>query len=435
MNGTGVGDGPRGLSPAFGVQSRMRLALATLSVIALAAGMVAAPPALPPITGELTGGFEALRIPTAPGVRWRVELKAGAAPGDRRAELQLEAAGLALTADVELRSLHAGAWTLRETRIEAGTWFAAVASQLGPAVAGLKVDGVLTLSGAGEFDGGRISGRFAFVWLDGSVRNDAEGWWVEGIRARGAWKDLPGMVSDGPVEFTFQSASAAGIEMGKGEIIAQVDSAKQVRVTRARFEALDGRVEFRPFEVNPAQPDLKTEVRFAGVELSRLTALLPSVLANASGAVTGRMDVTWSQATGLRSANATFRPDAGPASVRLTPAPGFLTSRLPERMRERIDLLPAWLGPLRGLFSPVNPAYETLRAIEMGQMRLEVSTLEVTIDPSGDPQGRTARVVVQAQPAAERSVVESVRFEINVKGPLADLLRLGLEGRLKVSTR
>lgn len=413
----------------------MRLAFATWSVIALTAGLFAAPPALPPITGELTGVLEALRIPAAPGLRWWVELKAGAAPGDRRAELHLEAAGLALMADVELRSFHSGAWTLRQTRIEAGKWFAAVASQLGPALAGLKVDGVITLSGQGEFDGARVSGRLGFEWIEGSVRNDADGWAVEGIRARGAWKDLPGVVSDGPVEFTFRSAAAAGVEMGKGEIVALVDSAKRVRVTRARFEALDGQVEFSPFEVNPVQPDLKTEVRFAGVELSRLTAFLPSVLANASGAVTGRMDVTWSQAAGLRSANATFRPDAGPASVRLTPAPGFLTSRLPERVRERIDLLPAWLGPLRGLFSPVNPAYETLRAIEMGQMRLEVSTLEVTIDPSGDPQGRTARVVVQAQPAAERSVVESVRFEINVKGPLADLLRLGLEGRLKVSTR
>ena len=47
----------------------------------------------------------------------------------------------------------------------------------------------------------------------------------------------------------------------------------------------------------------------------------------------------------LTSAIGTLQSDtAASASIKLTPSPGLLTSRLPARMRERIDLLPAWFG-------------------------------------------------------------------------------------------
>jgi hypothetical protein len=143
------------------------------------------------------------------------------------------------------------------------------------------------------------------------------------------------------------------------------------------------------------------------------------------------MAVSWSAAAGVTAGDGRLQIAPGEvASLRLSVAPGFLTSKVPRRLA----LLPAWLGPIARAFSPENPAYETLRAIETGEMRLELNSLDVGLQPEGDPAGRTARVILTARPA-KTDVVESVRFEINVAGPLADVVRMGLEGRVNIHSR
>jgi hypothetical protein len=70
----------------------------------------------------------------------------------------------------------------------------------------------------------------------------------------------------------------------------------------------------------------------------------------------------------------------------------------------------------------------------MGETTLQIESLDIGLRPEGDPNGRTARVVLTAKPE-KRKEVESVRFEINVKGPLTDVLRFGIEHNLSLSAR
>jgi len=100
-----------------------------------------------------------------------------------------------------------------------------------------------------------------------------------------------------------------------------------------------------------------------------------------------------------------------------------LTARVPQYF----DLLPAWLGPLARWARPVNPAYAAMKSIELGQAELRVKTLDVLLTPDGDERGRSATVRLVAQPEQPGSAVKEVSFDVNVAGPLNEVLKLGID--------
>lgn len=389
-------------------------------------------PALPPLSGELGGDLTPLLIPGLPALHWKVSLREGTVPGERRAELTTEGPGLRARAEVHLTALGEGRWRLLEGQLDAARWFALLAPKFFPALTGAVVTGELAVTGEGTLHEGKFPGRVQIELQDGAIHDAANSWTVAGISWRGTLRQIPTLATDGPFKLTFREATIAGIALHDGAIELSIDANENIHVARATAAMLDGHVEVAPFDFPLAKPEMKSDVHFTAIEIKRLAAFLPPVLADATGKVSGRMAVGWSAAAGLSPGTGRLQIDPGAAaSLRLAPKPGFLTSRVPQRLA----LLPKSLGPLARMFSPINPAYETLRAIEMGEMRLEVDSLDVGLRPDGDPSGRTARVVLTARPAAKATAVESVRFEVNVSGPLADLLRLGLEGKIQVHAR
>ncbi len=389
-------------------------------------------PVLPPLSGELSGEVTSLQIPGLPPLRWQVILRAGSGAGTRIAELTANAPGLRARAEVQLTAFGEGTWRLLEGEVDAARWFALLAPKFFPALVDAVVTGTLAVSGEGTLHEGKLTGRTQLELRDGAIRDSASTWSVTGVALRGALQQLPALVSDEPFKFSFIAATVAGLDIRDGAIELSIDGNGQVQVARATAAMLDGHVEVTPFAFSLAKPELKSDVHFTAIEIERLAAFLPPVLADATGKVSGRMAVSWSAAAGLSPGSGRLQIDPGAAAtLRLAPKPGFLTSRVPERL----SLLPKSLGPLARMFSPINPAYETLRAIEMGEMRLEVNALDVGLRPDGDSEGRTARVVMTARPAAKNTAVESVRFEVNVSGPLADLVRMGLEGKIQVRAK
>jgi hypothetical protein len=386
---------------------------------------------LPPVAGELGGVLTLPAIPHAPALRWTLRLEPGAISPERRGVVAIEGPGTNARAEVALASLSRGTWRLPGAELDVGQWFPVLMAQFAKAVGTMAASGKLFVSGDGVLDDGRFGGRLELELQDGAVEDPPKEWSVTGITLRGGLAELPRPASDGLFQLTFREATASGVTARDGRVEFSIDASQEVHVEHASCLALDGRVELAPFSFHLTKPEVKTQVRFNGVQLDQLATMLPTVLAEARGRISGRMGVSWTPEAGVTPGVGRLQIDPGAeASVRLSAAPGFLTSQVPPRL----SLLPAWLGPIARAFSPENPAYETLRAIEMGEMQLEVNWLEVGIVPEGDAAGRTVRVVLTARPA-RRDVIESVRFEINVAGPLADLVRLGLEGRVQVRGR
>ena len=118
----------------------------------------------------------------------------------------------------------------------------------------------------------------------------------------------------------------------------------------------------------------------------------------------------WSKLAGLSFGDGWMRlTDGAPATVRLAPTPGLITAQL-------------GVG---------NPAFPALQRVELGQTPLSVRLMSAEFDPAGDARGRSAVVHLQAEPTDPQLVAPLV-LEINVAGPLDQLIKLGLDERVRM---
>jgi hypothetical protein len=223
-------------------------------------------------------------------------------------------------------------------------------------------------------------------------------------------------------------AEVAGVVLD--DLIAELsgDGAGALRVTRAEFGLFGGRVEVRPFDLPQAGTETRLRAELKDLALEQLAPLLPGAVQSVQGRLQGTLTAGWSPDGGLRpgTGGLVITPEAS-ASMRLAPAPGFLTGH----MQARITWLPAWLGFVARRLSIENPAYAALSDIETGRTALAVDKLEVRLNPDGPGGARSATVAVEARPATG-GLVEKVSFKINVAGPLEQVLRLGTEGKVRV---
>jgi hypothetical protein len=386
---------------------------------------------LPPITGNLSGEIKPLLIPGAPALQWTLALRPGATAEERLADFSLEAKGFRSRGEIRLTTPGDGAWRLTEGQVDLALWAPLVVEKYFPELVGVLLEGTVAVTGEGQLRNGTPTGRVTFDLRDGAWRDPLNGRTIAGIGATGTFVQQQELVSDGPIRLSFREATMLEATARNGAMEFSLEPGGTVRVAKATAAMFDGSVAVTPFAFPLQKPAFVGEVLFTGIEIALLRELLPPVLSDATGKVSGRMAVSYSVQEGLVPGSGRLQIDPGSAAtLRLSPQPGFFTSRVPPRL----SLLPAKWGAISKLFSPINPAYETLRAIEMGETTLEVNALDVGLRPEGDPAGRTARVVLTARPKAKDAAVESVRFEINVRGPLADVIRMGLEGKVQVRT-
>jgi hypothetical protein len=172
------------------------------------------------------------------------------------------------------------------------------------------------------------------------------------------------------------------------------------------------------------EPALNVDAVMKRVGLQDLVVFVPTALSEARGRVNGTLHLDWNPAEGVQvGTGAISLEKSEPTTLRLVSAPGFLTGQMPARF----TLLPAWLGPLARWFAPANPGYKTLSEIERGKVRLRVDSLEVRLTPEGDERGRSASAVIRGRPEQDDTAVGQVTLEINVAGPLASVLELGMK--------
>ncbi|MBS0631717.1 MAG: YdbH domain-containing protein [Verrucomicrobia bacterium] len=338
----------------------------------------------------------------------------------------VEGAGTQARGTLQFSTLEAGRWTLSEGQLDLAAWLPAVQKRF-PALAGLAAQGTITLTGEGDWTGANPRGRLRLSLSDGRITQAAQDIEAEGVELSVEVNGFSPVTTAEAQVLKVRTVRVAGVVLSDLRAVFSLNAAGEISVSEATVALLDGRVSVAPFVVNLIAPKVATVVRIERLSLQELAPYLPHAVASVQGRVSGSLSLTWAEPAGLTPGRGALKLDlAEPASVRLAPSPGFITSRVPER----IEFLPEKLGPLRHWITGNNPALATLRAIELGRTLLLVDSLAVDFDP--EAVERTAAVHVTARPPVS-DVVKEVKFDINVNGPLTDVIGLGLKKKLSVS--
>jgi len=325
-----------------------------------------------------------------------------------------------------------GRWRIEEGRISVGPWLAALAPVLGKAMDGLSGEGTVMVTGEGLIRRGRPAGLVKISLSDGMVKHAGQGWTLTGVGIS-AEVDAATLAEGAiPISLVVRTISTDRFGARNLSVSAVVNGTREVSVTAARIEIAGGTVETDPFTVPLAPPSVNVQIHMKTVGLQDVVALVPTMLSDARGRLSGELGLSWSESTGLKVGQGTLDLDEVElTSLRLAPKPGFLTAKVPAHFvffPRLHEVFPSW-------FAPVNPAYATLTDIELGRIPLRVDSLKVRLTPEGDERGRSASVTVIAHPeqvpsAKEKSPVKEVVFAINVSGPLSQVLKLGMSDRV-----
>jgi hypothetical protein len=396
----------------------------------LAANTHAALPGIAFFTGTLQGETQ---IAGLPPLTWTL-FAAPARDGQKSAHATLDAEGLSLRiqfeADLAGETL---AWKITEGRLALGPWFRALAPRLPAVLSSASLTGELRISGSGRLDDMlRPLGRVSLTCTDAVLENPSAGWALAGVSLAGDFDLGPDLAitSAGPATLGIQTIRTSRFGARALTLAGELGGGRQLFVTAARIEIAGGEVSIpEPFTVPLSPMTVSTRVRMQRVGLQDFVALIPSGLSDARGRLNGDVRLLWSQTGGLQLGLGTLSLDESESTViRLARSPGFLTGSMPAR----IGLLPGFLGRL--VYAP-NPSLKDLREIELGEAELQVNSLHLRLTPDGDERGRSAFVQVDARPLQPRGTVERVTFDINVAGPYAPLLRIGLNQPFTMQVR
>lgn len=401
-------------------------------LLMLATGAWAQLDPLPPVAAKLSAVFQPgpdwpavpfqltatpLRPPDAGG--WHVQVEANLPGGPVLIQAEL-------APDAE-----SARWVLPGQRWPLAAWRDLLIKQL-PELRDWEFQGELEVSGRGEWSDGAVGGELALRMTLPRVA----GALAAGLEANGVEVVATVTVADnGPTAIT-ATLAVSTLKVADGQVELRDVAAKLSSEDGQRWRIADfvaslwsGEVSADGFTYDPEAPAVVTTVHIDGVDAAALAPFLSSVIADVSGRLDGSMLVRWSPGEGLVPGRGRLSLAAAASNqLHLAAQPGLLTSRLPPR----IDVLPAWLGPLARWAAVENPAYAPLAEIELGRAAVQVDELALDLYPDGPDGARSLRLEVAGRPVAS-TAIGTVRFTVNVTGPLQELIELGLNEKARVS--
>jgi hypothetical protein len=412
---------------------------------------------IPRLDGEFTGVAGLLRPDPARDtheveLRWKItastpaatpataaRLPAGPSAGLRIITLDAEGSGIALRARAEVDAATLdGTWRMESAHAELAEFLPRLAARLPALISGLTAEGRVEITGDGEFRAGKFDGRATLRFDNATLSDPAAGWTIEGLALHASLASLATLSTAGgtgtadtataagtgaPQTLSFTRLEIAGVEIRDARATFALMPGGLLRLDSFRADMLGGSLALAPFTFDPARPVL-IRAKVAGIDTALLAARLPAAVSEASGRLSGDLEFRWDPRAGLTFGDGHLSlQKTAPATLRLAPAPGFLTSKVPAK------IAPLG-GPFRRLLVLKNPAHDTLSKIELGEMPLIVESIEAGFEPAGDGQGRTARAVIVTRPAVAGGPVKTVRFNINTFGPLAEAIHIGMNDTL-----
>ena len=339
-------------------------------------GMTAVAGAAVPWVGLICGGELGgeLRVvgEGLPVVVWRAEVTR-----ERDWRVVAEDAGVTLRVRVAgvLASDGGATWRVEEASATVATW-----------LPWARAKGWL---GEVEFTaGGRVVMGGAGTWAAGAARPRGEVW--------AEWREA---------EIDMPSNAMRLVEV-EARVVGEV-AAGRWTLERATAGCAGGRITVLPMMIEQAAGRVEATVRVEAVDLAQLRAWWPEALQELQGMVSGEVSVGWSVKDGWALRGGRLALTSGSSGrLRLAAAPGMITGQVPED----------------------SPARAALQRVELGETPLVVTVLELVLAPPNDPLGRSAVLRVEGEPI-DPGLKAPVILEVNVRGPLEALIRLGMDER------
>jgi len=265
-------------------------------------------------------------------------------------------------------------------------------------------------SAEGRWAGKEFSATARVRIRDGRAANPARAVAVEGLEVDLEFTDLD--------HFQTKPGTLRIRELRTGQLVLRELDAEfafgdsnKITVTRATLKALGGSLGAEPFKYFLDQRQLDVVLLAEDINMEEVLALTKDLPAKASGRVNGRLPVHVDEG-GFRLGTGWLALTPGVAAQLQFNAAGLLTAGL----------------------SPGSPSYAVLKKVESGLLKLKVSELRLEIRPPDAPPGRSATLHVAGEPF-DPGVKAPVTLDLNVNGPLEQLLNLGLDSRLKFGTK
>lgn len=362
-----------------------------------------------PLLGRISGELNGVLLTTAGGpVTWNLTLASSVDKNLRKGVFTISGAKLRLRVAVSY-DLSTGqlTWRADEGNIDLATWLSALAAEpeLASLLEGVTATGSLTLTGKGTLDkGGRATGGLLWELKDGAIRNETAGWALEGVTLRMGGDAAGLFAGDIPLTLAVRTITTARFGARALSIDTRLVAWNRLETRTARIEIAGGEVGADAFSFKLPDPVIDLNLVMRDVGLQDLVALVPEALAEARGHASGSLRLGWSKASGVTVGNGVITLSGNePAVVRFHPNAGLITRTIPQSVLNH---------------------YPGLIRIETGEMALLATKLDVRLTPSGDADGRTARVLIEGGPV-DASLKAPLVLNINVSGPLAPLMKLG----------
>lgn len=226
----------------------------------------------------------------------------------------------------------------------------------------------------------------------------------------------------GEPEIRVEAITGWPVEVKNLQLRWEAPTMRHVRVLGGQVEVADAMVELVPFEMDPLDPVVATEVRIEGLAANQLLELLGEERFAVEGKLAGAVEIGY--AAGM---------------VRLGPGELRLSGEGEAGMREAGRFLFKDEGYLREQLERMGGFPESVRVKLLNTLlRNGIDLRELQVELEGEPGEEMVllRITVRGEARSEEMEVPIEGFILNNRVPLADLQRvLGMEGRLRVGRR
>lgn len=267
------------------------------------------------------------------------------------------------------------------------------------------MEGELTgnISGTYEEKKSALGGRIKLS--QGRLKNTDGSLEAEGIETDLEFTDLVHLQSN-PGTLSIRELRAGNITGNNLAAELALISAEEVAIHRLTLNILGGTMSAEPFKLKPGQRELEAVVLMDNLDVEKIMALSKDVPAKGSGRVDGRLPIRLDE-HGLRLGTGWLQLKKGVYAEMQLNAAGLITSGM----------------------SPNSTGYVVMKRVENGLLRLKLGALRLDVRPPDAQRGQTARLHLEGEPV-DPSVKAPVTLDVNVNGPLEQLLNFGLKDNI-----